>query len=95
MPKINYGRGETKEFVVRKNNWSTKKTYQCHNGKRRKGGLCHVEVYFNVGYGGIYCACCTPYPQDSRRWKKEVSRYYRRVVNKRLIQEQFLDYLSE
>lgn len=97
MPHINHRRGETRTFVVRKNNWSTRKTYQPRyfGSNRLKSGLCPIEMWMTVGFGGPFCTCCTMWPIGAREWKQYTHRYNRRVTKKEAIKAGLLEYEEE
>ena len=91
MPHINYHRGESRKFVVRKNNWSTSKVSQHTKGRGKKfhGGLCRFQIVNKSTWGPYapYCPCCSYAKPGDRSWKQETSRYSRRVIDKALIEE--------
>ena len=94
MPHINYHRGETRTFVVRKDNWNTGKkkgsgfgSHRWFQGSQRwSSGMFRYEAMNNsMGPTSPFCPCCTLFPHGSREGKQHTNRYARRVVDKEVI----------
>jgi hypothetical protein len=83
MPHINYRRGESRTFVVRKNNWSTR-------GRRKSGMGKRYQVHLGFGIRN-WCPCCQPGNPSDRFWKRLANRIDR-IAGKKACEEGFREY---
>ena len=85
MPHINYSRGETRTFVVRRQNWPTARKKRWRGHHSRKGLRQRLNQFIKTGPGGWYCRCCGPKPGDptltrlvrrreKRAWLRDIAR---------------------
>ena len=83
MPHINYARGETRTFVIRReprqDSWLRRKRSKSSSKGLRK----RYDIFIKTGPGGFGCPCCAPKRGDpevsrvartreKRAWRKEL-----------------------
>lgn len=98
MPHINYARGETREFVVRRNNWSTRANWLWrghYRMRRRKKTGMGKRYQVKLGFGiRNWCPCCQPGNPHDPYWKRAANRLDR-IEGKRECQEGYEEWLAD
>jgi len=77
MPHINHARGETRTFVVRRENWTTRTRWTFRRMRGRKGLAKRYMVLAGFGLRN-WCPCCQPMHLEGKQGRAAT-----RLVNRR------------